>query len=178
MRRRGSADDGSANTGKLGETAVSLVESSLATRRKALGAAAAVTVGALADRALSPDAASAETTKEEIEAIAYLSSPEVKTANYTYVASDLGKTVEGESAETELVFTVPKGVFAVGATLIFRQVGKAKVSLAAASGVKFLIPEGLEAKTKGQWSSGALHQRAENYWVLMGDLQVTPYGTL
>ncbi len=178
-RRRSATGAGSVGADEGGEAAVSGVESLLATRRVALGTAAAVTVGALADRALSPDSASAEgTEKEEIEAIEYLSASVLKTSNYTYVATDLGKTIEGEKAEGEVVFTVPKGVFAVGATLVFRQAGKAKVALAAAAEVRIRTPEGLEAKTKGLWSSGALHQRATNEWVAMGDLQVTPYGSL
>jgi hypothetical protein len=99
-----------------------------------------------------------------------LSLPNTRTSSpYRLLAGDLGKTVEWNGT-AEGICEVPEGVFAVGAVVAFTQVGEGTLKVVAVGSVKLRLPAALEAKTREQWSSLSIRQRATNEWVLAGDL--------
>lgn len=88
--------------------------------------------------------------------------------SYILQAADAGLCVEMNNASANSV-TVPLGVFAVGMQLQIRQVGAGQTSISPDVGVTVRTPSTL--RVRGQWSTVALHQRASNEWVLMGDVE-------
>jgi hypothetical protein len=93
-----------------------------------------------------------------------------KTASYTLVLSDKDKLIEMNSSSANSL-TVPLNsaqAFPVGSQINILQTGTGQTTVAAASGVTINATPGL--KLRARWSSATLIKRAENVWVLAGDL--------
>ena len=93
-----------------------------------------------------------------------------KTAPHTLVLSDKDKLIEMNSSSANTL-TVPLNsaqAFPVGSQVNILQVGTGQTTVAATSGVTINATPGL--KLRAQWSSATLIKRAENVWVLVGDL--------
>ena len=92
---------------------------------------------------------------------------------YTFEASDLGKTVEWNGVG-KCTFKIPhcsgEAPFPIGAVLLGCQIGSGKIKVEGAASVVVHEPSGLESETSGEWSTFAARQRAANVWVLSGDL--------
>jgi hypothetical protein len=89
---------------------------------------------------------------------------------YTTVLADQGKVVELSNAAS-ITLTVPTNAsvaYPVGTTINLLQTGAGQVTVAGAGGVTVNATPGL--KLRAQWSSATLIKRAENTWVLVGDL--------
>lgn len=87
-------------------------------------------------------------------------------ASYTFAAGDRGTCVEytGSSAGT---FTIPPNssvAFPVGVLIGFRMVGTGQLTISGGAGVTLLAPSTLP--TMVQYSTGYIHQRAANTWVM------------
>jgi hypothetical protein len=93
-----------------------------------------------------------------------------KTASYTLVLSDKDKLIEMNSSSANDL-TVPlnsEQAFPVGSQINILQTGTGQTTVAATSGVTINATPGL--KLRARWSSATLIKRAENVWVLAGDL--------
>lgn len=93
-----------------------------------------------------------------------------QTASYTLVAADKAKMVE-MNVSTANNLTVPTNAsvpFPVGTKIDILQVGAGQTTIVAASGVTVNATPGL--KIRAQWGSATLIKRAENTWVLVGDI--------
>jgi hypothetical protein len=93
-----------------------------------------------------------------------------KTASYTLVLSDKDKLIEMNSSSANDL-TVPLNsseAFPVGSQINILQIGTGQTTVAATSGVTINATPGL--KLRARWSSATLIKRAENFWVLVGDL--------
>ena len=93
-----------------------------------------------------------------------------KTASYTLVLSDKDKLIEMNSSSANSL-TVPLNsaqAFPVGSQINILQTGTGQTTVAATSGVTINATPGL--KLRARWSSATLIKRAENVWVLAGDL--------
>jgi hypothetical protein len=94
-----------------------------------------------------------------------------KTSSYALVLSDKDKFIEMNSSSGNTV-TVPinsSQAFAVGSQITILQTGTGQTTIAPVSGgVTVNATPGL--KLRAQWSSATLIKRAENVWVLVGDL--------
>jgi hypothetical protein len=94
-----------------------------------------------------------------------------KTASHTLVLSDKDKLIEMNSASANTL-TVPinsSQAFQIGSQLNILQTGAGQTTIAPVSGsVTVNATPGL--KLRAQWSSATLIKRAENVWVLAGDL--------
>jgi hypothetical protein len=93
-----------------------------------------------------------------------------KTASYTLVLSDKDKLIEMNSSSANDL-TVPLNsaqAFPVGSQINILQTGTGQTTVAATSGVTINATPGL--KLRARWSSATLIKRAENVWVLAGDL--------
>lgn len=89
---------------------------------------------------------------------------------YTLVLSDAGKVVELNAASAT-AFTIPPHsavAFPVGTVVEFAQIGAGQLELKAGAGVILDTPSSLI--TRVRWSTMAIRQRAENEWILSGDL--------
>lgn len=94
----------------------------------------------------------------------------VSTTTYTFVATDYGKLKESTNAGAT-TFTVPPNAsvgFQVGTVISFRQYGAGQLTIAPGAGVTLRTASSLT--TRAQYSSGALHKRATDEWVVTGDL--------
>jgi len=93
-----------------------------------------------------------------------------KTSAYTTVLTDRDKLVEVSSA-TGVTLTIPTNssvAYPVGTSIDILQTGAGQVTIAGAGGVTVNATPGLKLRT--QWSSATLFKRAENTWVVYGDL--------
>jgi len=89
---------------------------------------------------------------------------------YTTVLEDRDKLVEVSSASGVTV-TIPTNAavsYPVGTSIDILQTGSGQVTIAGAGGVTVNATPGLKLRT--QWSSATLFKRAENTWVVFGDL--------
>lgn len=94
-----------------------------------------------------------------------------RTDSYTLALSDGGKVVEMGKA-TAQTLTIPTNAsvaFPVGTTITVLQTGAGQVTVAGASGVTVNSAYSL-LKLTSQWSAATLVKRAENTWVVFGDL--------
>lgn len=92
-------------------------------------------------------------------------------ASYTFVLTDAGTVVEGNSASAQ-TFTIPPHssvAFPVGAVIEVFQEGAGQITIAAGVGVT-LQSDGSKVKCAAQYSTIGLRQRATDTWVLSGDL--------
>jgi hypothetical protein len=93
-----------------------------------------------------------------------------QTTAYTTVLTDRDKLVEVSSA-TGVTLTIPTNssvAYPVGTSIDILQTGAGQVTVAGAAGVTVNATPGLKLRT--QWSSATLFKRAENTWVVYGDL--------
>ena len=93
-----------------------------------------------------------------------------QTTAYTTVLTDRDKLVEVSSA-TGVTLTIPTNssvAYPVGTSIDILQTGAGQVTIAGAGGVTVNATPGLKLRT--QWSSATLFKRAENTWVVYGDL--------
>jgi len=93
-----------------------------------------------------------------------------KNASYTLVLSDKDNLIEMNSSSANSL-TVPLNsseAFPVGSQINILQTGTGQTTVAATSGVTINATPGL--KLRARWSSATLIKRAENVWVLAGDL--------
>jgi hypothetical protein len=94
-----------------------------------------------------------------------------KTASYTLVLSDKDKLIEMNSSSSNTL-TVPLNsseAFPVGSQINILQTGTGQTTIApVGGGVTINATPGL--KLRARWSSATLIKRAENVWVLAGDL--------
>jgi hypothetical protein len=93
-----------------------------------------------------------------------------QTASYTLVAADKAKMVEMNVASANNVTVPPNSsvAFPVGTKIDILQVGAGQTTIVAGAGVTVNATPGL--KIRAQWGSATLIKRAENTWVLVGDL--------
>jgi hypothetical protein len=93
-----------------------------------------------------------------------------QTASYTLVLADRGKLVEMNvgSANTLTVPLNSSVAYPVGTQIDILQVGSGQTTVAATAGVTVNATPGL--KIRAQWGGATLIKRAENTWVLIGDL--------
>jgi hypothetical protein len=93
-----------------------------------------------------------------------------QTTAYTTVLTDRDKLVEVSSA-TGVTLTIPTNssvAYPVGTSIDVLQTSTGQVTIAGADGVTVNATPGLKLRT--QWSSATLFKRAENTWVVYGDL--------
>jgi len=93
-----------------------------------------------------------------------------QTSAYTTVLTDRDKLVEVSSA-TGVTVTIPTNAsvaYPVGTSIDILQTGAGQVTIAGAAGVTVNSTPGLKLRT--QWSSATMFKRAENTWVVFGDL--------
>ena len=93
-----------------------------------------------------------------------------QTASYTLVLADAADIVEVSNASANNL-TVPLNssvAFPVGTQINILQTGAGQTTVVATGGVTINATPGL--KLRAQWSSATLIKRAENTWVLVGDL--------
>jgi hypothetical protein len=94
-----------------------------------------------------------------------------KTASYTLILSDKDKLIEMNSSSANTL-TVPLNsseAFPIGSQINILQTGTGQTTIAPVSGgVTINATPGL--KLRARWSSATLIKRAENVWVLAGDL--------
>jgi hypothetical protein len=94
-----------------------------------------------------------------------------KTDSYTLSALTERDSLIEMGKATAQTLTIPTNAsvaFPVGTSLDILQTGAGQVTIAGASGVTVNGTPGLKLRT--QWSSATLFKRAENTWVVMGDL--------
>lgn len=92
-----------------------------------------------------------------------------QTGDYTFVIGDLGLLVPGSKA-TNQTFTIPPHssvAFPVGAILEWCQMGAGTVTVAAGVGVTL---RGSRVVTAEQYAEGRARQRAQDEWVVSGNL--------
>jgi hypothetical protein len=95
-----------------------------------------------------------------------------QTVSYTLVLSDASKLVEISNGSANNL-TVPLNssvAFLVGTQISLLQTGAGQMTVVPTGGVTINATPGL--KLRAQWSSATLIKRAENTWVLVGDLAV------
>jgi len=93
-----------------------------------------------------------------------------QTASYTLVLADKAKVVEMNVASANNL-TVPLNAtvaFPVGTQIHMVQVGSGQTTVVATGGVT--INSATTLKLRAQWAAATLIKRAENTWVLVGDL--------
>jgi hypothetical protein len=93
-----------------------------------------------------------------------------QSASYTLVLSDKAKVVEMSvgSANNLTVPTNSSVAFPIGTQIHIVQTGSGQTTVVAAGGVTINATPGL--KIRAQWAGATLIKRAENTWVLVGDL--------
>lgn len=90
--------------------------------------------------------------------------------SYTFAAIDFGTMVESTNA-SPVSFIVPPNAtvaFPVGTVLAWRQFGAGQLTISAGAGVTLRTSSSQTARV--QFSSGTIHQRASNDWVIAGDI--------
>jgi hypothetical protein len=91
-------------------------------------------------------------------------------ASYTLVLGDKAKVVEMSNASANNL-TVPLNdtvAFPVGTQIHIVQTGAGQTTVVATGGVTINATPGL--KLRARWSAATLIKRAENTWVLVGDI--------
>lgn len=94
-----------------------------------------------------------------------------KTASYTLSTLDHRDDLIEMGSVTALTLTIPLNstiAYPVGTSLDILQTNTGQVTIAGADGVSVNATPGLKLRT--QWSSATLFKRAENAWVVYGDL--------
>lgn len=104
------------------------------------------------------------------ETLGELSGINTRTANYTLVLADKGKTVEMNLAGANTLTVPPNSsvAFPVGSYINVVQLGAGATTIVAGSGVTILCRNTLVLA--GQYAMATLYKRATNEWVLGGDL--------
>jgi hypothetical protein len=96
-----------------------------------------------------------------------------RTADYTLVANDKGKTVEANLA-TPIVITVPSGVFVDGDVLEISRIGAGVLTIMPGAGVTIpnrLQIEGTQSRqVASQFSTASLRFRSSSEAILVGDI--------
>jgi hypothetical protein len=94
-----------------------------------------------------------------------------KTASYTLAALTERDSLVEVSSSSATTLTIPTNssvAFPVGTSIDILQTSTGQVTIAGAAGVTVNATPGLKLRT--QWSSATLFKRAENTWVVYGDL--------
>ena len=121
--------------------------------------------------ALNDDENFASTVSTALDAkVPSYTSINAQTSAYTAVLADRDKLVEVSSA-TGVTLTIPTNAsvaYPVGTSFDVLQTNTGQVTIAGAEGVTVNATPGLKLRT--QWSSATLFKRAENTWVVYGDL--------
>lgn len=107
-------------------------------------------------------------TKQGVPSITTISA---KTDSYTLSNLNERDTIIEISKSTATTLTIPTNssvAYPVGTTLDIIQTGTGQVTIAGAGGVTVNSTPGLKLRT--QWSSATLLKRAENTWLVYGDL--------
>ena len=94
-----------------------------------------------------------------------------KTASYTLSSLTERDDLIEMGSSSALTLTIPTNAtiaYPVGTSIDVLQTGTGQVTIAGASGVTVNATPGLKLRT--QWSSATLFKRAENTWVVYGDL--------
>lgn len=95
---------------------------------------------------------------------------------YTFVLNDANNTVVEFNNASAITATIPLNssvAFPTGSQIQLLQTGAGQVSIAVASGVTLNVnpSAGTNAgKLRSQWSFATLIKRAENTWLLVGDV--------
>jgi hypothetical protein len=95
----------------------------------------------------------------------------VQSGNYTLAPSDLGTTVEINSASAATVTIPPSSQtpFPVGAVIFVAATGVGVVTLVAGGGVT-MVSSGGHVNISAQYAEAKLRQRSLNSWMLTGSL--------
>jgi hypothetical protein len=112
-------------------------------------------------------------TGTTIAASAVLTTNAQTGTSYTLVLTDADNRVVELSNTSAITLTVPVNssvAFPIGSQIQLLQTNTGQVTIAGAGGVTINANPGL--RLRGQWSFATLVKRAENTWVLVGD--VTP----
>jgi hypothetical protein len=102
--------------------------------------------------------------------IVYHTGTSAQIASYTLTLSDDSKIVEISNASA-VNLNVPLNstiAFPIGTSITVLQTGAGQITVVPVSGVTINATPGLKIRT--QWSAATLLKRAENTWVLLGDL--------
>jgi len=94
-----------------------------------------------------------------------------KTASYTLSSLTERDDLIEMGSESALTLTIPTNAavaYPIGTSIDILQTSTGQVTIAAAGGVTVNATPGLKLRT--QWSSATLFKRAENTWVVFGDL--------
>jgi hypothetical protein len=91
-----------------------------------------------------------------------------QTVNYTLIASDAGKCVEGEKATAQKL-TLPKGVFAAGESGEFMQIGEGSLEIVGEAGVT-IVPTATSYFARARWAIISWRCIETNKFVLAGEL--------
>lgn len=95
-----------------------------------------------------------------------------QTTAYTLVLADAGKLVEMNSGSA-LTLTVPPNssvALPIGTVIEVTRLGTGSVTMVAGVGVTLRVPAGSTLALRAQYSTAGLRKRAENEWVVSGDL--------
>jgi hypothetical protein len=95
------------------------------------------------------------------------------TANFTLAASDAGKLIGINSSGTVTVTVPPASsvTYTAGAAIAIARIGTGPVFIAAGSGVTINSTSTAGTPSlRAQYSSAQLYERADNLWLLVGDL--------
>ena len=97
----------------------------------------------------------------------------VQEDDYTFIESDDGKIIEGDSS-SPLTFTIPNGVFSPGARIDVVQAGTGQITVEVEGGMNLQYrTDTYSPITAGQWSVLTFYCRAVNEFVLAGDLELS-----
>lgn len=95
------------------------------------------------------------------------------TSNYTLVAADAGRLVQVNSTATVNVTVPPASsvTYTAGAAIAIARIGTGAVNIVAGSGVTIHSTSTAGTPSlRAQYSSAQLYERADNLWLLVGDL--------
>jgi hypothetical protein len=94
--------------------------------------------------------------------------------NYTLVLGDQGKVVESTGANPNTLTVPPESAvaFPVGATVLIRQYGTGKTTVAGGAGVTIVKKASRTASLIEQYSEAVLHKRDVDTWLLTGELEL------
>lgn len=94
-----------------------------------------------------------------------------QTGNYTLVMADAGRVVEMNVASANTLTVPPNSsvAFPIGTIVEVHQYGLGQTIITPGSGVT-LRSNGAKLKTAAQYATASLRKRAENEWVVSGDL--------
>lgn len=102
--------------------------------------------------------------------IVYHSVPESKSATYTLVLADDGKTLEMNAAGTFFIPTDASVNFPIGTQITVIRTGDAAVSIAAVTPGTTTVNATPGLNLRAKWSSATLYKRGANLWIAIGDL--------